>query len=1213
MLWKAEWKDPSTQRHGRKGQSQYGVDVYGEPKKNHWSGIQCKGKDNYSSKQVTVSELRLEVQKAQAFTPLLDVFSLATTAPRDASIQAEARRLTAENRKRGLFSVHVVSWDDICELLDLHEDVFAKCYPGSPVNSPTHTFKESILGLQEAVLKHQQKTSRALDESSQVNRDLLRMLPKGESIDASVLLGISPEQLREFISAHRAGKQNSKDKHRARATPSVKVLSPERNHALGILAVSRIPFTSSALSDIFPDINWRTQLRYLRRHNLVELREGKYEVPASVARSLAKNDEDRLPFIEAWIEALGPLKWHPDTAFFLAMHQLSVGTLQESIETLVEAAVALLPGDWNDTYLSVLLQVDGPELRKLLSTQQRVAYLNSVGLCLYRAKRYEESIEWFKRLRTVSKRVQSNWGIGQSFHHCGIVYVELGDFPKAEDCFRKAVAHSRKTRDRFLLGRSLYELAIVISGTSEEEARKLLQESECAKKKVKDQAGLVGVNHGQAVLAIHNGNYKEAIQWFRKAAAAARSVGHYHAEALERYNIGRCYIDLGEDEKALPHLLKARKLAEDDELADVIQLTYGGEAMALANLHRYKQAEKVFRKLFVLHQESGETTSAAVSLHDIGATFIGQKKYDEARKELRRAAQYARQHRVSDWLYQSLADIARSYILEGKVDRGINWLVATAAKEADRKHKDLAAKLWIDALEFSSQYRLSNSATSKAVAECRKLARSKKSPGPLRAQLLSALHLWHWHDKDYTEGLKVLSDLLSYAKDARDRELICRAQDQIGVCLQELNRIREAVSAHRAALRAAKRLGEPDTTETSLNNLSEALRKLGGYTEAIALLAEAESSARERDDIEAAISYAHNRALSLELKGGFEEAEGLFKACRDEARQHKYWHEYVRALHALANLAWHGNKPALALRRYSSALKAVDKYGANSRHAICLNYANALRWKDQPERALRVLRSAEADFSHLPDAHLYHSQLAILYDELGKKRQAREQWELSYVSAVRVGDDYAIALSAGALAEANDDIGELEKADAHYETAIKHEEDDALRMQLLVQRLGVSLQLGREDAAESVFEEIRTLGKNAELLGEYIDAHIMLGDYNWTEGNSPKEGIKAYLAAMAACVDNHFDRYCEVGALLTMRLAHVKGRNKKSTLSRLKDSTIRWLEDAQGIGEDDEELKFLLWPFLAALRLLKSGGSNAVADEEKFASILEEEVGKALG
>ena len=43
-LYAREWGDPHTQRHGRTGQPQQGVDVYGQPRAlgGQYAGIQCK-------------------------------------------------------------------------------------------------------------------------------------------------------------------------------------------------------------------------------------------------------------------------------------------------------------------------------------------------------------------------------------------------------------------------------------------------------------------------------------------------------------------------------------------------------------------------------------------------------------------------------------------------------------------------------------------------------------------------------------------------------------------------------------------------------------------------------------------------------------------------------------------------------------------------------------------------------------------------------------------------------------------------------------------------------------------------------------------------------------------------------------------------------------------------------------------------------------------
>jgi len=114
-LWREKLQDPATQKNGREGQSQNGVDVFGKIG-SFWWGIQCKGRQNYPPGAITWRELVAETRKALRFRPSLHAFVLATTAQRDALIQRAARRISALTR---LNSVMVFSWDDICEELAL--------------------------------------------------------------------------------------------------------------------------------------------------------------------------------------------------------------------------------------------------------------------------------------------------------------------------------------------------------------------------------------------------------------------------------------------------------------------------------------------------------------------------------------------------------------------------------------------------------------------------------------------------------------------------------------------------------------------------------------------------------------------------------------------------------------------------------------------------------------------------------------------------------------------------------------------------------------------------------------------------------------------------------------------------------------------------------------------------------------------------------------
>jgi len=118
-LWGEIWDCSDTiQRHGRTGQCQHGVDVYGIPKgENSYFGIQCKGKDEYTHSQLTEKEIDDEIAKALNFEPSLKRFIFATTANKDANIEAYIRKKNIESLSKGGFELYLSSWEDIVDLL----------------------------------------------------------------------------------------------------------------------------------------------------------------------------------------------------------------------------------------------------------------------------------------------------------------------------------------------------------------------------------------------------------------------------------------------------------------------------------------------------------------------------------------------------------------------------------------------------------------------------------------------------------------------------------------------------------------------------------------------------------------------------------------------------------------------------------------------------------------------------------------------------------------------------------------------------------------------------------------------------------------------------------------------------------------------------------------------------------------------------------------
>ncbi len=131
-LWAAVWQDPTAQRHGRSGQTQHGVDVYG----NHghdgrYSAVQCKLRDRHRGSRLTQRELEAEATAAREFTPRLRELIVCHTGPNDARLESMARDLTNDHAQEDphRFSVHVWGWENLTDQLWRFPEVLYTHYP----------------------------------------------------------------------------------------------------------------------------------------------------------------------------------------------------------------------------------------------------------------------------------------------------------------------------------------------------------------------------------------------------------------------------------------------------------------------------------------------------------------------------------------------------------------------------------------------------------------------------------------------------------------------------------------------------------------------------------------------------------------------------------------------------------------------------------------------------------------------------------------------------------------------------------------------------------------------------------------------------------------------------------------------------------------------------------------------------------------------------
>ncbi len=123
-----EWNDPRTERNGRRGQPQKGVDIYGQPAwlDGAFYGVQCKLRP--SQKQLSKTEIMSEVKEARGFPHKLSKLIIATDTPKDNKLQIMVDNISAQEVSSGGFAVEIWFWPQIERRIGTYPSIFAKYY-----------------------------------------------------------------------------------------------------------------------------------------------------------------------------------------------------------------------------------------------------------------------------------------------------------------------------------------------------------------------------------------------------------------------------------------------------------------------------------------------------------------------------------------------------------------------------------------------------------------------------------------------------------------------------------------------------------------------------------------------------------------------------------------------------------------------------------------------------------------------------------------------------------------------------------------------------------------------------------------------------------------------------------------------------------------------------------------------------------------------------
>jgi tetratricopeptide (TPR) repeat protein len=125
---KRHWSRPGLERFAKKGEEQFGVDIFDTLGESPMYGAQCKRKERWKS--LEPGEITDEVDKAKTFPSKLDHYGILTTGKISGAAQLTIQAINQAHRAAGLFTVELFTWEKITELIRQYTEIEQEFYGG---------------------------------------------------------------------------------------------------------------------------------------------------------------------------------------------------------------------------------------------------------------------------------------------------------------------------------------------------------------------------------------------------------------------------------------------------------------------------------------------------------------------------------------------------------------------------------------------------------------------------------------------------------------------------------------------------------------------------------------------------------------------------------------------------------------------------------------------------------------------------------------------------------------------------------------------------------------------------------------------------------------------------------------------------------------------------------------------------------------------------
>lgn len=195
---------------------------------------------------------------------------------------------------------------------------------------------------------------------------------------------------------------------------------------------------------------------------------------------------------------------------------------------------------------------------------QEAEALYNIGITHQTQGNYAEALNYEMKALNMQKKIADQAATAKTLNILGIIYDEQGDYEKALTYYYEALKIFESINNEDKLAMVLTNIGIVLKAQKE---------------------------------------YANAADYYRKAAGIYKKLGNRFGLASCQANLGSVYLFVPNYDSALHYSLMASEQFEQQNMRQVLPITWGNAARALENLGDIKRAEDLLQKAQAMHRE----------------------------------------------------------------------------------------------------------------------------------------------------------------------------------------------------------------------------------------------------------------------------------------------------------------------------------------------------------------------------------------------------------------------------------------------------------------------------------------------------------------------------------------------------------------------------------------------------------------------------------